>query len=157
MDEKGNLYESTWPKRARGLVKNGRARFIDENTICLASPLNSDLEEHEMSDTITNGNIMEYSIPWLLRQIAAMQTDTAYIYEVIEKLNAMSDGDSGEPGSPGNIQGCAKAKALGDIVKSRETTNQQLLNFYNKVYDDLSGRPKLVTITQSSPPEEQAT
>lgn len=110
-----------------------------------------------MSDTITNGNIMECSIPWLLRQIAAMQTDTAYIYEVIEKLNAMSDGDSGEPGSPGNIQGCAKAKALGDIVKSRETTNQQLLNFYNKVYDDLSGRPKLVTITQSSPPEEQAT
>ena len=86
MDENGNLYESTWPKRARGLVKNGRARFIDENTICLASPPNSDLEEHEMSDTTTNGNVMEYSIPWLLRQIAAMQTDTAYIHEVIENL-----------------------------------------------------------------------
>ncbi len=110
-----------------------------------------------MSDTTTNGNVMEYSIPWLLRQIAAMQTDTAYIHETLEKLNEMSDGDSGEPGSPGNIQGWEKAKALGDIVRCRETTNQQLLNFYNKVYDDLSGRPKLVTIAPSSPSEEQAT
>jgi len=38
VDEKGNEYERTYPKRARGLVKNGRARFIDENTICLACP-----------------------------------------------------------------------------------------------------------------------
>ena len=129
---------------------------MDENTICLASPPNFDLEEHEMSDTTTNtnGNVMEYSIPWLLRQIAAMQSETTYIHEAIEKLNEMSDGDSGEPGSPGNIQGWAKAEALGDIVKSRETTNQQLLSFYNKVYDDLSGRPQLVTIAPGEPHNE---
>ena len=93
-----------------------------------------------MSDISTGSNTVEYTIPWLLSQIAAMQTETAYIREVIEKLYAMSDGDSGEPGSPGNIQGWAKAEALGNIVKCRETTNQQLLSFYNKMYDDLSGR-----------------
>ena len=38
VDEQGNEYEATYPKRAKGLVKNGRARFIDENTICLACP-----------------------------------------------------------------------------------------------------------------------
>ena len=29
VDEAGNVYEPTWPKRAKGLVKNGRARFVD--------------------------------------------------------------------------------------------------------------------------------
>ena len=29
VDEQGNEYEATYPKRAKGLVKNGRARFID--------------------------------------------------------------------------------------------------------------------------------
>ena len=38
VDEQGNEYEATYPKRARGLVKNGRARFIGENKICLACP-----------------------------------------------------------------------------------------------------------------------
>ena len=35
VDEQGKTYEATYPKRAKGLVKNGRARFIDENKICL--------------------------------------------------------------------------------------------------------------------------
>ena len=38
VDEQGNEYEATYPKRAKGLVKNGRARFISENKICLACP-----------------------------------------------------------------------------------------------------------------------
>ena len=50
----------------------------------------------------------------------------------------MSDGDSGECGAPGNIQGQAKAQALGDVVRCRETTNQQLLNFYVTVYNDMT-------------------
>ena len=28
VDEQGNEYEATYPKRAKGLVKSGRARFI---------------------------------------------------------------------------------------------------------------------------------
>ena len=36
-----------------------------------------------------------------------------------------------------DVAGQAKAKALGDVVRCRETTNQQLLAFYEKVYDDL--------------------
>ncbi len=38
IDEQGNRYEATYPRRAKGLVKNGRARFVDEHTICLACP-----------------------------------------------------------------------------------------------------------------------
>ena len=51
VDEQGNQYEATYPKRAKGLVKNGRARFVDEHTICLACPPNDDnLEDRKMSE-----------------------------------------------------------------------------------------------------------
>ena len=38
IDADGNVYGATWPKRARGLVKSGRARFVNRNTICLVRP-----------------------------------------------------------------------------------------------------------------------
>lgn len=34
-DERGNTYAPTYIRRAKGLVKNGRARWIDGNTVCL--------------------------------------------------------------------------------------------------------------------------
>ncbi len=41
LDKNGNTLGSTYPKRARGLVKKGRARFINEGTIVLEdSPSN---------------------------------------------------------------------------------------------------------------------
>lgn len=141
VDEHGNSYESTWPKRARGLVKSGRARFISSDTIVLRAPPNENLEGNSMSEQNQPfTGAVEYSIPYLLYQIALIQSDTAYLGEVAGKLAEMSDGDSGEAGSPGNIQGQAKAEALGDIIKCRETTNQQLLRLYEKMYDDLTGK-----------------
>ena len=38
VDDNGTVFESTWLKRANGLVKKGRARWLDERTICLACP-----------------------------------------------------------------------------------------------------------------------
>ena len=50
VDEQGNILEATYPKRAKGLVKKGRARFISESMICLACPPEK-MEENEMSNT----------------------------------------------------------------------------------------------------------
>ena len=66
-----------------------------------------------------------------------IQSETAYLYETLTKLAAMSDGDSGDCGAPGNILGQEKAKAFGDIVRCRETTNQQLLKMYEKMLDSI--------------------
>ncbi|MDE7054350.1 MAG: hypothetical protein K2O84_05980, partial [Oscillospiraceae bacterium] len=137
VDEQGKCYESTYPKRAKGLVKKGRARFISENTICLAGLPSHHLEVTQMTEQHTDLAV-EYSIPYILRQVAAIQADTAYLREVLSKLAEMSDGDSGDSGSPGNVQGQAKAEAFGVIVKSRETTNQQILRLYEKMYMELS-------------------
>lgn len=137
VDEQGQHYESTYPKRAKGLIKQGRARFISEDTICLADLPNHQLEADQMTEQAINPDV-EYSIPYILQQIAMIQADTAYLLEAVSKLADMSDGDSGETYSPGNIQGKAKAEALGNIVSSRESTNQQLLHIYERMYEDLS-------------------
>lgn len=90
-----------------------------------------------MTELNTENTNVEYGIPYILSQIAAIQQETSYLNEAISKLAEMSDGDSGSPGSPGNLQGQAKAMAFETIVQCRETTNQQLLKFYEKMYDDL--------------------
>ena len=138
VDEKGNEYEATYPKRAKGLVKAGRARFIDENKICLACPPDIYLEDNNMTEnTINVKNESIYNIEFILNQIAKLQDQTEYLNTTLEKLSELGDGDSGGPGAPGNILGMEKAKAIGDVVRCRETTNQQLLAFYEKIYDDL--------------------
>lgn len=86
--------------------------------------------------TEASSNASELSLAYILEQIARIQSDTSYLMETIQMLAQIPFGDSGESGSPGDIQGQAKAQALGDVVRCRETTNQQLLRFYEKLYDD---------------------
>lgn len=135
VDEAGNVYEPTWTKRAKGLVKNGRARFVDENKICLARPPVMKTEDKQMSNT--NNIFGEMTVQDILVRIASIVNQTSYIAEVAEALKSMGDGDSGDMYSPGNVMGQAKAEALGAIVTTRETTNQQILKLYEKMYDDL--------------------
>ena len=213
MDETGREYEATYPKRARGLVKKGRARFVDENTICLACPpaiqedtdmtdLNqkekaderqteakaaeavrdeSMLQTSEQDERLTeakeseavrdepaftapeqngtgaqNGGISSLmkavaarirnstpqdgpllSVDYVLRQLEAVHQDDAHISRAMDTLTAMEDGYCGDPGSPGNLLGQAKASAIRDIAVQRENTNLELIRFYEKLYDDL--------------------
>ncbi len=52
VDEFGHEYEATYPKRAKGLVKSGRARFVDTNRICLLRPPKQNLEDKHMEQTL---------------------------------------------------------------------------------------------------------
>lgn len=79
-------------------------------------------------------NENQVDLSWLLQQIAAIQSDSDYLYTVIQQLAEMGAGESGEAGSPGDLMGQAKAVALGDIVRCRETTNQLLLDLYKRIY-----------------------
>ena len=128
VDEQGNEYEATYPKRAKGLVKNGRARFVDEHTICLVRPPNQ-MEENNMCDTTEFEE--KLTINYVLAHIERITRDNEYIRNALELLAAMPKSD------PGDIAGQEKAKAIGDIVRCKEATNQQALKFYEKLYDDL--------------------
>ena len=161
VDENGRQYEATWAKRARGLVKKGRARFISDDSICLARPPELELtEETSMTDTNAKNTTVEIpavtpaemaselSITYILTQIEKIRVQDDYLKNAIVELGRM---DNGEPGmTDGTVApGVAKAQAIADVVKCRETTNQELIRFYTKVYDDLkptSPHPKQALI-----------
>ena len=138
VDEQGNYYEATYPKRAKGLVKNGRARFIDENTICLACPP-CDMEDNNMSNN-TENIAMEtkpaekLTMDYILGQIEKIATETEYLHNAISELSKTNSV------GPGDVGTQEKAHALGEIVTSREHTNQRLLSLYEKMYDDLKAQ-----------------
>lgn len=131
VDEQGNQYEATYPKRAKGLVKNGRARFVNDHTICLACPPQIETEDNTMSEntekveTITTKT---YTAEYILAQIEKIAADTAYLLEAIRQC---SDPAGGE----------ACAIALGNMVEHREKTNRQLIAFYQEMYSNMKPAP----------------
>ncbi|MDE6055214.1 MAG: hypothetical protein K2G55_16000 [Lachnospiraceae bacterium] len=161
VDEHGKKYGTTYLKRAKGLVKQGRARFLARNMLCLACPPEQNLEDKEMSEqTIENSaaenNMVDeekanmeqggskYSMEYCLTQIERIAHQTEYLNQVISELRQMDDNSCQ-----------TKAIALGDIVKCRETTNQQILRFYEKMYDDLKGPGEVDVVTQKTHLQEQ--
>ena len=160
VDEQGNYYEATYPKRVKGLVKNGRARFIDENTICLACPPKDKLEDKNMSENRMNDNTIEmdhatevttekFSMNYCLEQMEKIISQTEYLHHTIQALSEMKNSDG-----PDDLAGQARGQALGDIVKCREATNQRLIAFYEKMYDDL--KPKTTAQKRNASPESIA-
>ena len=130
VDETGKVYEATYPKRAKGLVKNGRARFIDENTICLACPPDQNLEDNIMLEN-TNTTSEKLTMDYCLQQIETVLNDKAHLTDAFDQLKNVKDAES------------MAAMALGNIVEAREKTNQRLLDLYQKMYNDLKPRPSL--------------
>lgn len=150
IDEQGNQYGSTYPKRAKGLIKSGRARFVDNNTICLACPPKVNLEEHKMTENIpavnnSQENISDTAVKTisaetpsiitaelLLKKLDEIQNNSGYLnqaFDTIEKIPQSSGADGESAG--------AKAAAVADIVRCRETTNQKLIELYSKMYDSI--------------------
>ena len=132
VDEQGNEYEATYPKRAKGLVKKGRARFIAETKICLACPPDQILEEQTMENTNT------VTVKEIFDQIVALQKDMtgnngSALYRMGEALYSVFGDDAN----------AAECENLEDVVNKicepfaiREVTYQRLLALYQKMYDD---------------------
>ena len=137
VDEQGNEYEATYPKRAKGLVKNGRARFVDENKICLACPPNKIVEEEKMNENINTNEIEapvceKYTIAYAMEMIEKILEDKEHILLALKTLVALDN-----EGTPCGGSADKPAMAAMEIVKCRETTNQRLIEFYSKMVDDI--------------------
>ncbi len=169
IDETGKKYEATYPKRAKGLVKKGRARFVDENTVCLACPPNI-LEDTKMSDNNIKTQVDETAEPneaaaeavekieeiekidettgkksssepeltvgYILSQIEKIQQDNEHIFKALTDLENLVINDG-----VGDIANQAKCEAVRDVAVHREATNQKLIAFYEKLYDDIKPEP----------------
>lgn len=133
-DESGSEYEPTFEKRARGLVKKGRARWIGENRICLASPPDHDFrKDTDMSDLIKNEAAP--TVEYVLGQIEKLSEEPAYIREAIEKI------DNSAP---------EKSEAIARVVEAREATNQAALDFYRQIYGDFNMQAHAMTVLEKA-------
>ena len=126
VDEQGNEYEATYLKRAKGLVKNGRARFINENTICLACPPKEYLEDNKMENKLTEREIFE--------QIVALQKQiTENSANSLHRLGDTIDGVYSTEEDTGTEQ----VSKVCDVFAMREQNLRMMLELYIKMYDDV--------------------
>ena len=155
VDEQGNEYEATYPKRAKGLVKNGRARFIDTNKICLVCPPDIELEDKTMSENRVNVNAevpsgidTSYNISYALEQIEKIHTELKNLNSIVGNIHCISDSNRKITENPDEKEheamcdaaedvALAKVKAIVEIFHHWEESLQKLLAFYEKMYDDL--------------------
>lgn len=93
------------------------------------------MEDKQMSNTMKIfGDI---TVADILTRVNNIINQTSYITSALEALQSMSDGEVGAPGAPSNVQGASKADGIATVVQCRETTNQQILRLYEKMYNDL--------------------
>ena len=137
VDELGNEYEATYPKRAKGLVKNGRARFIDDNTICLACPPHTELEDKIMTN-ITARELWDRIVATqdALEKIDALAFKVQSVRECATYVEIEDSEHCGEPLPYFEEVATLKICAIKEMVNEREATLRQLLDFYMRLYDD---------------------
>lgn len=169
VDDLGNRYVPTYAKRAKGLVKNGRARWVDENTICLACPPDElNLEDTEMENKINPiENIVAESAPLVEKKtnpidgmVVESQTSELKIVnngvtlmDILERMDRIiAQGDAlrdvvqeirlipVNESPEGGRDGQARAEAIESIVCNREANNKRMLEMLNRMYDDMMGR-----------------
>ncbi len=144
VDEQGNEYEATYPKRAKGLVKNGRARFIGENKICLACPPDKiEMEDIKMSEnntTINTNTATNYTIDYILAKIAELQeqltphptnSPCTVSSSICGAIDALAEKD-------GDIDCTQLAIEMSRPFCVREETYQKMLTIYERMYYDLA-------------------
>lgn len=88
-----------------------------------------------MSENTTVNNTAgsdKLTVNYILEQLEKIASQTEYLHKAITELGQMDASGSA------NIGNQAKAQALGDVVKCRETTNQKLIAFYEKLYSELN-------------------
>ena len=126
VDTQGNQYEATYPKRAKGLVKKGRARFVDETTICLARP------PYYTEDEMENNN--KTTAPSPESESKTVQLDAAYVIAKIEQIMAESEHLRNalevlrvQPMSGEAVIG------MGNMIEARERTNQEMISLLKHI------------------------
>ena len=154
VDEHGNEYTSTYAKRAKGLVKNGRARWLDGNTICLVCPPDElNLEDNEMENRAENmetiNAVCENEAPKTEQPAITTADILNRIDQIIEQGNSLPNIVANIKTMPMNEDfdndiAAERAEAIRDIYTQREMTNRQMLTFLNRMYDDIA--PKQVPI-----------
>lgn len=140
VDEQGNEYEATYPKRARGLVKNGRARFVDKNKICLACPPDECMEDNKME--CNDVNISNITVDEVWSRIGAIQNELSASMEkfcgcIITVHEGMESDQYGEVMYSEDVA-AQKVLAIKEQFSARNESLKILLQFYIDLYKKMT-------------------
>lgn len=125
VDEFGNKYGETYLKRAKQLVKKGRAHFVDDTKICLVCPPEK-LEENNMSED------RKVTQAYIIEKIDQIIGNSEHITKALEEIKNIP-----ESKGPGDMTSSSKADAIAQIVRSREETNHKLIEMFRTMYKAL--------------------
>ncbi|RGB58325.1 hypothetical protein DXA09_01540 [Absiella sp. AM54-8XD] len=115
IDVQGNYLHDTYERRAKGLVKKGRASYINECTICMGSASGKEPYMEQMTKEE------------MLKEIELMLKNQDYFkmaLDTIEKIPTDMDKELVEQ----------RITAVMNIVKEKETTNQKLIDLWTQMY-----------------------
>lgn len=158
-----NVLAPTYIRRARGLVKAGRAEWTspEMDEICLFRPPAAFNMEDKMNNNTDTTNVTventeltreefdkmfrqndenhvenaspKYTIGYILGRIEKIHDESSHIYEAIESFRNFTVNES----PIGGTGDATRANAMVEVVKCRETTLQRELDFLEKMYNDL--------------------
>lgn len=130
VDESGNILGRTWPKRAEGLIKKGRARRLDPATVCLACPPENTEDLTMDNDTLQSPEAHVSAVSLtpedLLRRMDAIRGEMQSLSDAIRTVDAL----------PEDSEAGSRAEAIGRMFCEREVTCRQQLSFLERVYSD---------------------
>ena len=126
VDEQGNEYEATYPKRAKGLVKNGRARFVGENKICLACPPDKSEENKIMDNNILTTKEIFEQITILQKQL--MENSFQSLHRLSDAIDSIKENEEATEDDISSVCG---------VFATREAIFMKMLEFYERMYDDI--------------------
>ena len=99
-----------------------------------AEALKAETLKSEANKTDFNVEI-SLTVNYILWQMEKIRTDNAHIYESLKQVQSI------QPFAPtmnsADFASQSKAEAIGNIVSSREATNQKLLSMYERMYNDI--------------------
>ena len=150
--EEGKIIGVTYPKRAKGLIKKGRARLVDENTVCLACPPNENLEDIEMENTTENKTVEEeVTLKYVLDKLdevreAFLKSETEQISLLKEPEDIDTDNmDSEDIADVYQSVYQSYYSRINDIKMSSQTSLQQMIAVYSKCIDKI--KPKATAMS----------
>ena len=119
-DTHGRLIGHTYPKRAKGLIKKGRAQSMGPNEICMAVAALPIMEDN-MENVNNTTNTKEEQLRWIRAKIDEVTAGMLNISKAIVDI----DSDH--------------AEHLSDFLVGHQDTYQQTLRMLNKMLDSCLG------------------
>lgn len=120
VDEHGVFLHSTYEKRARGLVKKGRAQFLNDTTI----------QFHYATSQKEVKRMSELTMQDVLHRIDQIHEESNYLKDAFMTIEKIPNNISDE-------QANARAVAASEMVKAKEETNRQMLTLLQLMFESV--------------------